>query len=311
MSFSIAYSQTINFDNYVSATNNDLVNNFDGMHNLTQIPNNGITGGCVSTPLTMPSASFAANLTKYKWTYTQANPFKASICFKYISALDPKLSQYRSSKISLVQYDSTNGGLTLENVTSACDYEQIEISYFVASSSGNYFPALTYLSDQWYKLELVTYYHNQTLFATSNLYSIGTNGLATPTLFATISRNDTSKHFPEDLGVYYRVQFTGYNKGGAQYLDNMNISAVPSSTNLIDMGKDFAITCNNNLISIDNLLSRKYSLIIYNSIGQQVFKTESNEAFSKIDISSFRNGMYFVELQSEGKRVKMEKVIRG
>ena len=52
-----------------------------------------------------------------------------------------------------------------------------------------------------------------------------------------------------------------------------------------------------------NVYSKEYSyVIIYNSIGEQVFSAINNNDFLKINMVNFRNGIYFIKLQeSNGK----------
>ena len=43
----------VSFDNYISSSDNDFVNNFTVGTGLNQITTNGITGGCLTTPNTI------------------------------------------------------------------------------------------------------------------------------------------------------------------------------------------------------------------------------------------------------------------
>jgi hypothetical protein len=94
---SCGYSQIVTenvlFDNYISSANNDFVNYFTGGSGLSQITANGITGGCLTTPLTV------------NWGNDNA-----IYCSKYIAAdsayTNTRLSfKYDTSQINNINFD--------------------------------------------------------------------------------------------------------------------------------------------------------------------------------------------------------------
>ena len=302
----IGFSQAISFDNYISSTNNDLVNNFDGAYTFTQITSNGITGGCVNVPTTGMS-DVARYKPKYKWNFTQANPFKVSVCFKYVGASDLKDNIYPTCQFQLRQYDSATSTETGHFIDAMCDYEQISMNYNVTLSSSGYLPPYFYLPDSWFKFEFYTYNINQDLYMVSKLYDLGANGLAAPILMSTVSNNDTSS-FPSNLGVYYQMWMVGYHSYGAQYLDNFNITSnFSTGTNDVVGYQDFQLSSNGNSLSLDNLGNKMVTLNVYDISGQKLFTSTTSDSKSYFDISSFANGIYFAEIVSNQIRIRMEK----
>ncbi len=307
MNTCIGFSQTILFNNYVSSTNNDLVNNFDGAYTFTQMTTNGITGGCVNIPTTGMS-NVARYIPKYKWTFTQANPFKASICFKYVSANDIKNNVFPTCKFQLRQYDSATATSTGNFIDTECDFEQISVSCGVGTSYSDYFPTYFSLPDSWFKFEFATYNINQELYMTTKMYDLGINGTSTPNLISTVNKNITTS-FPSDLGMYYQIWMVGYYTYGAQYLDNFNITSnFPSGTTEVANSREFVLTTNGNSISLDNLTNKMITLNLYTLSGKKMFTTTTGDTRSYFDISSFAKGMYYAEIICDKKRVGMEKI---
>src|SRR5215213_10709680 len=78
--------EQVDFNNYISPTDNDFVNRFNNGAGLAQITTNGITGGCLTVPATMNwgndnavyCSKYIANLGSY---------CKTNIAFKYDTAL--------------------------------------------------------------------------------------------------------------------------------------------------------------------------------------------------------------------------------
>ncbi len=54
-------------------------------------------------------------------------------------------------------------------------------------------------------------------------------------------------------------------------------------------------------ISVDNY--ELYHIKIYNVIGELIFEKEMKDQNSKLDLSHFTKGVYFIEMQTNGGRV--------
>ena len=91
-------SENVSFDNYTSASDNDLVNWFSGGNGLTQITSSGITGGCLTTP---DSISWGNDNANYCFKYVAGTPNATSVCFKYDTAMTSLPSYARCATIWL------------------------------------------------------------------------------------------------------------------------------------------------------------------------------------------------------------------
>ena len=56
----------------------------------------------------------------------------------------------------------------------------------------------------------------------------------------------------------------------------------------------------NGFFSIDLDVNQKYDLVIYNVLGQEIYKSITNGLSTIIDLSSFDKGIYTIELKDEG-----------
>src|SRR5437773_5375894 len=75
-------TETVNFDTYVSASDNDFQNRFDNGTGLNQIQINGITGGCLETPQTVNWGNDNAIYCSY-FKGVSGVTYITGICFKY------------------------------------------------------------------------------------------------------------------------------------------------------------------------------------------------------------------------------------
>src|SRR5688572_26891958 len=75
-------NETVNFDYYISASDNDLVNLFDYGTGLTQLQANGIGGGCLETPLTISwGTDNAVYCTRFQGI--TGTSYTTEVCFRY------------------------------------------------------------------------------------------------------------------------------------------------------------------------------------------------------------------------------------
>lgn len=304
---SISNAQTILFNNYTSSNNNDFVNNFEGIFNYVPQQTGGITGGCVQISSAI-SEGVAVYKPKYYWNFPQSSPFKASICFKYVLASDSKSGSDPSCELSFVQYDTSMNIPTSNNDVSAqCGYDVLTNGIEI-SSSDKYLASN--LVDAWYKLELTFYNIDSTIYAKTRLFNLGTTGLSTPVKVDSVVKSYKDDfHFRDD--VYYKIHLIASHHNGGDYLDDFNYPNAQSvGINETVKKNDFIIGYNTQLVSINNPNSKNYTSTIYNSFGQKLYTTTSNDMLSYINIESFAQGIYILEIIENGKRTQIQKIIK-
>lgn len=105
---------------------------------------------------------------------------------------------------------------------------------------------------------------------------------------------------------YYRLKQTDFN-GDFTYSDLIAISPCVN----ID---DFLIypTVSPGIFSVSgkNTIHSPITITVYNSIGQLIFSTSSNSLPCQIDLSSFSDGLYMVQINSGSKFINQKVIIR-
>src|SRR5690348_11780981 len=100
-------TETVDFDAYLSVSDNDFVNHFDGGLGLNQIQANGITGGCLETPQTV---NWGNDNAKY-CTRIRAqigDTCTVSICYKYDTLQLNSINFDRAASLWLVPFRDPN-----------------------------------------------------------------------------------------------------------------------------------------------------------------------------------------------------------
>ncbi|MBK7971741.1 MAG: hypothetical protein IPK08_23920 [Bacteroidetes bacterium] len=170
-------TETILFNNYVSPSDNDLVNNFSGSILLTPVSSNGITGGCLTVPTT---ESWGNNNAIYCSKYMNSSLYSndARISFKYDSTLINPINYDRAVTIYLNPIADFN-----HYVIASITYDKkIQIvSYFAAN---NPFP-VNLIHNHWYEFILSTSYDMPIpalyeVTAEAQLNDLGPTGLTPP-----------------------------------------------------------------------------------------------------------------------------------
>ncbi len=110
------------------------------------------------------------------------------------------------------------------------------------------------------------------------------------------------------------VQLRAFDAGFEEHYPELIIYySTPSSTLLEELEKELSLKPNpfsTELILDGNLKSRKgVGLSFFNSIGAKVYEREINGA-ENIQADFLPNGLYFVQIKSDGKILKTEKLIK-
>lgn len=222
---------SIRFDNYVSATSNDLSDHFTGSHNFMQSQTGGITGGAVSLPAPgAGAASYNRVLTINAWRTT------ASLCFKF-------------NRTILNGTDGGGDALQLSFVgANALDYVRFLVRdagvaiQVPGSVSFHTYPNGARLSDlHWYQLktELATAAGQPGRLITAlYVYDLGTTGLQTPVLIQAITGEEVVSPLTDNMAS---VQIFGEQRGGAEYLDNFMVSGQTTGVSSTAIGSTISM----------------------------------------------------------------------
>jgi len=138
-------TQFINFDNYLSANDNDLVNNFEAGNPFVQQDSNGITGGALVPPAI--GGNYAILKRKYQ---VQANSSSFSVFFKYYDSLD-KLAGSFTIELRLDLKSSATGNALNSYVQAYIYKNTMEVGNAGSKRSIN-FTNTPLRSGHWYQL---------------------------------------------------------------------------------------------------------------------------------------------------------------
>jgi hypothetical protein len=304
-------TETILFDNYVSPSDNDLVNNFSGSILLTPISSNGITGGCLTVPTT---ESWGNNNAIYCSKYMNSSLYSndTRISFKYDSTQINPINYDRAVTIYLNPIADFN-----HYVIASITYDKkIQIvSYFAAN---NPFP-VNLIHNHWYEFILSTSYDMPIpalyeVTAEAQLNDLGPTGLTPP-----IPAGNSDIVFTDSLlyvDTAVRVSFSGTSWGGAKYLDNFRFQGIKSADScnattgiptVINDGVEVFVTGT----TIECTSSHQELMLeLYSISGQNIFSKKLSSGHSSVSMYELANGLYFMKLETpSGKVVLTQKFI--
>lgn len=305
-------TEIVNFDNYVSVTDNDFANWFSGGNGLTQITTNGISGGCLSTPDSVNWGNDEANYCfKYKGGDFASNSTRFN--FKYDSTLTNLPSYARCASIWLKPSADFNHYI----VASVSHQKKLEILTYSWTNNGA--PSFTLTHGNWYQLVLfLTYSSGGSINVAADLFDLGPSGLFSPSLvdhqFGGI--NDTV--FSNDTAV--QIGISGSLKGGAKYIDDFKFIgqkssdscafSIPNSIEDIANSDKFIFYNENNSIQLLGAKVSAMKVEIINLEGK-IIETQSVNGNFSFNATSLASGIYFLKAKSvDGNFVKQFAVIK-
>ena len=291
-------SETVDFDSYVSASDNDFTNRFSNGVGLVQITTSGITGGCLETPATI----FWGNDNAIYCSYFQGVigvTYITGICFRYDTLQINTINFDRAASVWMKPYSDPNHYL----VASVLHDRKLQIiSYSTASTS----LAMPLLHGHWYNLLLTADFDGGATgdeiavnAQVNDLGLFGTDpplptGFANAMLYDSVLIADTS----------IEVSITGTAWGGARFLDNFRFDGMKSydnciATTLEDQAADFfEMHITDNLLKLNLGTTQKASVELISVSGQTVLSAEVRRDHSEIDVSTLPPGMYFVVVRT-------------
>jgi len=316
--FSQIITENVNFDNYVSSTDNDLSNNFINNfpdNSITQINTNGITGGALVPP---NNVSWGNDVIKYCSIYKNLlnSDIITSMSFKFNSTLINPNSYQRA--LAFFMEGNSNG----HNIRF---YLNRDMSLSITSYNYAQSTNLSLTDNHWYKMT-ATYKSiggsfNDEVFAKVEIFDLGISGTETPTSIG----NHTATIYDTDLvnSTEYTLEISGTKWGGSEYLDNLIFNGEKNRSICSTLGvADNKITSNIELypnpvsdILIINIpefsVNNSLKLEIFNTIGKVVNSKTIKKITSEINLTSFSNGIYFVKItDNKGTVISTKKIIK-
>lgn len=297
--------ENVNFDTYVSASNNDLKNHFpynSFAMSATQIQTNGITGGCLAIADTNNWGNDnAIYCSKFKGI--TGGVYTISICFKYDSTTVNTTRYERPVSIWLEPHSDPNHYL-ITTISRSKTYEQITYGWVNTTS-----PNLPLLNNHWYKFSITATFVggvNSQINIVSNTYNLGVSGTGTPTLVGTLNGTFNDNTLISDTSI--SIGINGAHFGGTKYLDNFYYQGIKSPDScLITTGipqltantNDLTYSIQNNVLKIASENDFKNgALSVYTISGQEVMQTTLAGATNEFNLSQLASGMYFFTVRT-------------
>lgn len=294
-------SETVDFDTYISSSDNDFQNRFDNGPGLNQLQVNGITGGCLETPHTENWGNDnAIYCTHFKGQIGVT--YITGICFKYDTTQLNSINFDRAATLWMKPYADPNHYV----IASLLGTGNIQIvSYSAAASSA----MLPLLQDHWYNLLLITDFtggaFSDQININAQVNDLGLSGQDPPfpTGFTNAVLHDSILIADADI----EVSVSGTSWGGALYLDNFRFDGMKSYDNCVSTGVNdinneslfnFNLNENKLIITQENNFS-KTEMEIHNVNGQKLLSSSLIARKTIYDLTSLPSGFYFLSLVNE------------
>ncbi|MEO6834175.1 MAG: T9SS type A sorting domain-containing protein [Chitinophagaceae bacterium] len=295
LSYILSHAQTINqtidFNTYVSATNNDLVNNFNGSYTYTQSQTNGITGGAIMTSSSSGATAKYNNIVKISSAITSA-----SISFKFDKTLYN--AGHASGYAASIQF---NNPVSAQPLRFSAEGGEISIRTTSSNNSTSFTNGAILPDGHWYQLkaEVAKSATPGRLNCSVYLYDLGTSGTSAPSLVKSRLNDDMNNDFGTQDNL--SLELDAEQREGTTYLDNFNISAQSTGISSEQLSSVLTIPSliSNDQLQLSSTISTPVSYELYSSNGA---KLRSGTFIGKttLDCSSYPNALYIIKLSSDG-----------
>ena len=305
-------NETVDFDGYLSASDNDFQNRFDNGTGLVQLQTNGITGGCLETPSTIAWGNDNAVYCTHARGVIGVS-YTLGICFKYDTTQLNNINFDRPASLWMKPEADPNHYL----VASVLDTRRIQIISYSATASS---PVMQLQQGHWYNLLLFADFSGggtaDQIDINSQVNDLGVTGNdpPIPAGFTNAVLHDST--LIGDTAI--EISITGTHWGGALYLDNFRFDGMKSYDNCISTGidtaqaeMDFTFLVEGNLLTVVPGTIQNSRFEVLNLSGQKMISGQL-AGTAEFDISSFASGFYLLSVDDQsGRRCKKFFLIRN
>lgn len=287
-SFSQLTTTNINFDNFISATDNDLKNNFTTTADYTIAQN--FSGYYVKTPLLGTVTQPLIYCSKYQGIDSET--MKISIDYQF-EEFGPT---FDSGSVGIYLISNIN-----ELVLSSAIIDRTLYMGGLINPSSPYSPTLLngiHPNLSWYRLtfEISKIATNQ-YSLTSTIFNLGANGLSTPTQILTQTKQGYNYNFGTNKIVSIRLM--GGKWGDVTHLDNFSIYGFKNGTNCSNLSTAEASHTKaqvfpNPTSKYVNFDSEASKVELYNINGALI--NIFDHPNGKIDIEHLDTGIYILKI---------------
>jgi|GEM_PF-3543211 len=301
----------VDFNTYVSGSNNDLANNFTGGFALTQQTTNGITGGSVLPTPTVSSNKALYNAHCYVRP-SDPNQTSVSISFKYSAA--GATSGDNGPEVGFMLTSDSAGSVASGFVTTSISAYPFGGSMISIDGTVNHYTSasFTLVDGHWYQLQLkIRSFNMDSVSASTYVYELGAAGTSTPVLvtsFLSKTEKTVGSTWPHSI---FLATLNGGASGGVVSMDNFSVNSyyAPSGIKPVELNGGILISnpaTNNLSVITSNKSDIQYA--IYNVAGVTL-KTGTFNGSTDIDVSSLPSSLYLIRFLA-GDNTMVQKFIK-
>lgn len=302
-------TEDVHFDFYQSASFNDFQNYFNGFTTITQIQNNGITGGCL---LLQDSIDWGNDRGIYCSTFNPQNGDTSvtGISFKYDTSGINTNSFQRATTIFIHPSADPNHYI----IATVSGTKKLElITYGWVNTP---YPSLNLLHNHWYRYVLTFASNTNTfqVYIKAEVFNLGLNGTSSPVLLNLSSHTVTDNILAIDTSI--NVAISGAKYGGAIYLDDFRFKGRKGFSNCITTGVPEELSLKNvitfpspaqNTLYIEGIESKnEVTISVLNLLGEIVMKIKTTaKNKTALNIAPLASGLYFLRME-EGEQIALK-----
>lgn len=297
----------INFDNYTSETDNDLVKNFHSYSSLYKVVDNpdGI-GKSVRNELGGSALETIKLCDKFKSVI--GDVFTISVDYKY----NVVHNNYNTNRNSVGIFLTDDKGTSF---FSARIYESILYLGALNNVNDNSGVLVKEVNGKWHRLVLqITTKSNDKISCVAKVYDIGTDGKSAPVSVVSYSKEGSNYSYTSTDG--FNVGFLSAQYGNVYCIDNLEISGYKSGSGCASLSIPDAAFENmifypnptKEFVNIQNVTLDKAT--IFDSSGKRVreqhFEGKQNNIINLIGLQS---GVYYLQLETNGRQISKKVII--
>lgn len=294
--------EMVDFNYYVSPTDNDYFNRFNSGLGFSQITTNGITGGCLVVPATMNWGNDNA-LYCSKYVGDSGSYCKTYISFKYDTTVFNQSGFDRAVSIFLRPAADFNHYI----IASVTHNHRLEVlTYSWTNSPG---PLLNLVHNHWYQFILRVPFtggaSGDQVDINAAVLDIGVTGLDPPANIGLALGTINDSVLFGDTAI--QVSFTATGNGGAKYLDDFQFEGIKSADSCISiptivpekLTENFSAFVLGNELIIQNASQGSNRVTeVYSMNGQLVYAQQILNQRTTVDISGWVSGIYVVNMRT-------------
>ncbi len=220
-------TDTVFFNNYVTPTNNDLVNHFSNTSWITMDTMHGITGGSLDTP---DSLSWGNDLISYCKNYNNVidTMMMTTVSFKYNSSLVMPAPHYERAVAIFYEGNVINHNiacyLNRDRTVTIITYGAVDVTSPINLTNGHWYRFATGLT-------CLSSAPGDWVLASCYMSDLGISGTANPT--PVMAENFTLEDSDIVNSPEFNVRICGARWGGGEYLDNFTFHGIPGTSNCV------------------------------------------------------------------------------